>query len=200
VNIDLSRIETLSPLEIDKELEASYYKEFELKGKRVSYLNTMHNMVKDKKWPRGRGSQFDWATPHEEVVTQLKQLVADGKDDQPFYGSGAMAKYLGWLDETDAKLAEIKKQSDEVDKEFIRRGGWTRAFIVRGNDGHIHKDMHCRTCRITTQYGWLPEYSGKDEAEIVADAGDRACTVCYPSAPVDVLKRPSKIAKMPKLS
>ena len=38
----------------------------------------------------------------------------------------------------------------------------------------------------TTSFWWATEYSGKTEAEIVADAGERACTICYPSAPVGV--------------
>ena len=37
------------------------------------------------------------------------------------------------------------------------------------------------------------EYSGKSEEEIVEAAASRACTVCYPSAPVDVLKRPTRM-------
>lgn len=44
--------------------------------------------------------------------------------------------------------------------------------------------MSCSTCFPTTQFGWVTEFSGKDEAEIVAAAGEGACTVCYPSAPV----------------
>ncbi len=79
------------------------------------------------------------------------------------------------------------------DEEFVRRGGWTRAFLVTNAGGHVHSSMSCTTCFPSTEYAWLPEYSGHDEAEIVGDAGESACTVCYPSAPVDVLSRPSKI-------
>jgi hypothetical protein len=53
--------------------------------------------------------------------------------------------------------------------------------------------MQCTTCYPTTVFAWLPDYSGADEDRIVEDAGERACTVCYPSAPVDVLSRPTKI-------
>lgn len=69
--------------------------------------------------------------------------------------------------------------------------GWTRAFIVSG--GHVHKSMNCHTCFTTTVFYGVPQCSGLTEGEIVALAGDRACTVCYPSAPVDVLKRPSQL-------
>lgn len=69
-----------------------------------------------------------------------------------------------------------------ISVEFQRRGGWTRAFSV--TDGHIHSSRSCHTCFVTTSFYWLPEVSGMDEAEIVELAGERACTVCYPSAPV----------------
>jgi hypothetical protein len=45
--------------------------------------------------------------------------------------------------------------------------------------------MHCHTCRPSTTYGWLPELSGKDEAEAVAQLGPNLCSVCFPSAPVE---------------
>ena len=75
--------------------------------------------------------------------------------------------------------------------EWNRRGGWTRAYIVPG--GHVHRSTHCHTLHVTTLISWLPEQSGKDEAEIVELAGERACTHCYPSAPVDVLARPTQL-------
>src|SRR5699024_1181900 len=64
------------------------------------------------------------------------------------------------------------------------RGGWNRAFLVAGAGGHVHSSTDCSTCRPTTQYAWMTNYSGADEDTIVSDAGYRACTVCYPSAPV----------------
>jgi len=75
--------------------------------------------------------------------------------------------------------------------EFNRRGGWTRAFAVP--NGHVHQSTSCGTCFPTTRFGWLPQVSGFNEAEIVELAGERACTVCYPSAPVDVLRRASRL-------
>jgi hypothetical protein len=53
--------------------------------------------------------------------------------------------------------------------------------------------MGCPTCNVRTRFALLPDWSGADEAKIVEDAGERACTVCYPSAPVDVLSRPTKM-------
>lgn len=72
-----------------------------------------------------------------------------------------------------------------IEDEFDARGGWTRFYlVVSSTGGHVHRNMSCSTCYPRTQYIWLTEESGKSEDEIVERAGDGACTVCYPSAPV----------------
>lgn len=65
---------------------------------------------------------------------------------------------------------------------------WTRFFLV--DAGHLHRSTHCSSLRWSTPIGWLPDYSGKSETEIVAMAGEACCTICYPSAPVN---RPSML-------
>lgn len=70
---------------------------------------------------------------------------------------------------------------------------WTRAFLVDNTNGHVHRNRSCSTCFITTSYYWVIDFSGKDEAEIVDAAGERACTVCYPSAPVESLQKLTSI-------
>jgi hypothetical protein len=85
------------------------------------------------------------------------------------------------LDRAQASLIE----TDPFDAEFARRGGWTRAFLVLNTNGHIHSSRNCSTCFATTRYGWLPQVSGFDEAEIVAQSGQDACSTCYPTAPVE---------------
>lgn len=62
---------------------------------------------------------------------------------------------------------------------------WTRFFLVP--DGHLHRSRRCSSLRWKTLTVWLPEYSGKNETEIVELAGEAACTICYPSAPVNRL-------------
>lgn len=94
-----------------------------------------------------------------------------------------------------AKLASVieakRTEIDKFDKIYKERGSWQRAFLVPG--GHAHSTQECSTCFPTTKFALLTEYSGKTEDKIVADAGDRACTVCYPSAPVATLNKPSKM-------
>lgn len=93
----------------------------------------------------------------------------------------------------ESKIRDIKAEIEPFEAEYARRGRWTRAFLVTNGNGHVHKTMGCSTCRPTTRFAWLTDYSAHKEAEIVGDAGERACTVCYPSAPVDVLARATKI-------
>lgn len=76
-----------------------------------------------------------------------------------------------------------------LDQVFFLRGGWTRAWKVVSSNGHIHRSTSCTTCFDTTKFIPLPQVSGLSEEEIVALAGEGACTVCYPSAPVDTLKQ-----------
>jgi hypothetical protein len=97
------------------------------------------------------------------------------------------------LEAQQAAAEKILDEANPGEEEFNRRGGWTRAFLVTNNGGHIHKKRSCSTCYSTTRFVWLPEYSGKKEEEIIEDAGKQACTVCYPNAPVETLKRPSVI-------
>ena len=78
------------------------------------------------------------------------------------------------------QIAEIDAEMRPIEALYT---GWTRAFVVP--DGHVHSSMNCSTCYPTTAFGWVTELSGHNEAEIIEAAGSRACTVCYPNAPVD---------------
>ncbi|MCX4799639.1 cytochrome c3 family protein [Streptomyces sp. NBC_01242] len=86
-----------------------------------------------------------------------------------------------------AELAELEAKSLPYENEYVRRGGWNRVFLANSHDGHAHNGTECSSCHngeFRTQFTWLVRYSGLPETEIVADAGYRACTTCYPSAPV----------------
>lgn len=86
-------------------------------------------------------------------------------------------------------LVELEQQVYLLESVYEMRGTWTRAYKVTNTGGHIHRSRGCTTCFDTTQFAIVPQVSGMDEAEIVALAGEAACTVCYPSAPVDTLKQ-----------
>ncbi|MER5754356.1 hypothetical protein [Streptomyces sp. NPDC002088] len=70
---------------------------------------------------------------------------------------------------------------------------WTRYYLVDNVNGHVHKDTKCSTCFVDTRYAWLTEQSGLTAEELVGLAGEKACTVCFPWAPVDVLKQKTRL-------
>ena len=98
--------------------------------------------------------------------------------------------------------ANIREVYFEICKleEIYDQDPWTRAFLVINSNGHVHSSMDCNTCFPTTRYQWLVQYSNDDEKTIVEDAGEDACTICYPSAPAEVLNRPSRIVTADKIA
>ena len=97
---------------------------------------------------------------------------------------------------------EISAVNIEISKlnKIYNQDPWTRAFLVLASNGHVHSSMDCNTCFSTTRYNWLIQYSNDDENTIVEDAGQDACTICYPSAPAEVLNRPSRIVTADKVA
>lgn len=87
----------------------------------------------------------------------------------------------------DARLDELHLEAAPL-QTLAAAGKWTRFVLVMA--GHMHLGTHCSTLRWNTSLFYMPEFSGADEAEVVELAGERACTVCFPSAPVD---RPSML-------
>ena len=104
------------------------------------------------------------------------------------------------------KIARVKSEISKVNVEIAKlnkiynQDPWTRAFLVLASNGHVHSSMDCNTCFPTTRYNWLVQYSNDDENTIVEDAGQDACTICYPSAPAEVLNRPSRIVTADKIA
>ena len=96
------------------------------------------------------------------------------------------ADYAAEVVASDARIAEIKAEIVGLELIWEANGRWSRAFVVPL--GHVHSTMSCHTCFPTTRFWWNTDYSAATEAQIVEAAGDRACTICFPSAPVD---RPS---------
>lgn len=95
-----------------------------------------------------------------------------------------------------AAATAIIREADPFEAEFTRRGGWTRAYLVDNNGGHVHRSRSCSTCYGTTEFLWLPEYSGRTTTEVIEDAGAMSCLVCYAAELADraeILKRRPKI-------
>ena len=110
-----------------------------------------------------------------------------------------IAKQEGKIESARKKIFEVGCQILERN-EIYDRDPWTRAFLVLASNGHVHSSMDCNTCFPTTRYQWLVQYSNDDENIIVEDAGQDACTICYPSAPAETLNRPSRIVTADKIA
>ncbi|MFT4471855.1 hypothetical protein ACMX2H_18290 [Arthrobacter sulfonylureivorans] len=88
----------------------------------------------------------------------------------------------GWIAELREKKLALQAEAAPLRK-IEEAGRWTRFVYVPG--GHVHRWTGCSTLRWDTTQMWLPEYSGADEEELVEAAADAACTVCFPTAPVN---------------
>lgn len=108
------------------------------------------------------------------------------------YTEERAAKAQAEVDDLNEQIETIRDRDiAPYEAEFEARGRWNRFFLVTSsNGGHVHKSMSCSTCTYKTRFIWLTDESGSSEEELVGKAGDGACTVCFPSAPVADPKHP----------
>lgn len=135
-------------------------------------LDAVHYAVRDKKDKNGNwGMNSPEVQEKFEAAERLSGYSADAKDRL----KSAIKDARNTLDETLTKYREAEKQY----------GGWSRFFLVNQPNGHIHKSMHCPTCKGDTQFAWLPDLSGLEEGDAVKAHGPRLCSHCYPTAPAE---------------
>lgn len=128
-----------------------------------------------------------------QIRAEIDALLAK-HDTDPDQHTEAAVKAVRDYNDLVENYNSVLAAADPLEKEFDRRGGWSRAFLVVSSaGGHVHRSRSCSTCRPSTQFNWVTEFSDKPEAEIVEAAGERACTTCWPSAPTSVLNRPTRI-------
>jgi hypothetical protein len=126
-----------------------------------------------------------WAAiaPADQLDTKLAEArrILKRRPDAPYY-----AKRITELDEQIAAIyaaAEpLRLAALNLDAKLYT--GWQRFFLVE----HIHSSQRCSSFRPTTRIGWLPKVSGLTEAEAVAEYGAALCTICFPSAPVELTR------------
>lgn len=117
------------------------------------------------------------------------------------YATKWFVKARGWrreeleaeMDRYNARLAELRAEVEPFEIEYAKRP-WNRYFLVTNGNGHVHRGMGCSTCYATTLYAWLIDLADCDEAAMIEEWGERACTVCFPDAPVNPLyNRPARV-------
>lgn len=161
-----------TPVEIDTVLYRLYQENLSIRARRTREVESLRHIAGDK-YDHYRKS---WGLTYDEVIDRANRVA----HDDPTYVGTRAKEALARLAEVDAAYDANKAAQRPLHEEYARRP-WTRGFLV--TDGHVHRSMECSTCFITTAFTWLVDLSGKDEDEIVALAGERACTVCYPTAP-----------------
>lgn len=162
--------------------------EQEVDTKLAALLEEAAKTERDLEWAASliheiAGDRRNHSLPHRPWVKPFAECLAY-----------AMAHPEGWANGTPApravKVYEVartayKAKEAEVKAQEALYTGWSRFFLVLNPDGHIHSSRSCSTCQWDTRFGWLPDVSGLTEAEAVAAHGERLCTVCFPSAPVE---------------
>jgi hypothetical protein len=181
-----------SPAEVDTALADNYYAAQKAQNDRSNAAETIRMYAGERKYSAN--------APRFATLAEAMDAAREVAEKQS-WNRGSIERALADYEAAGETVKRLYAEAKPMEAEYAERQ-WTRAFLVVNSNGHVHSSMTCSTCysdrydEITgrwkpgTTYHWMPEYSGKPEAEIVADAGSRACTVCFPSAPVD---RPTKM-------
>lgn len=184
-----------NPCEIDEQLAKLWTRAGKIQESLKSAASFLHSMIGE----RGRyvtRTRVEWPTTdaeaQERAVAGLAAVKAYYAENGTYIGApGPVASYnisntektLAQQEKLHAELPFVWDQADELEAVYDAQP-WSRFFLVTSSAGHVHSSMHCHTCKQTTTYGWLPQLSGKSEAEAVEQLGTVLCSVCFPTAPV----------------
>ncbi len=100
------------------------------------------------------------------------------------YGQRRAAEAQEALPRLRDKLAALEAEAMPLHDNWNERR-WARYFLVTNGTGHVHSHTSCSTCYFDTPFAWLPELADKTQDEMVEEFGEKACTVCFPTAPVN---------------
>lgn len=165
-------------VEVDTALYALYRERLHLAQRVESAWYSVHHTAGDKRVYDyvGNRSVERWGMAHDEAEKRA-QAIAD--NDITYTGTRAKEALQDLA--TAREALKVCRDRQQVLHSAYKARPWTRAFLV--TDGHVHSSMECSTCFPTTEFSWLVQFADHNEAEIVEAAGERACTVCYPTAP-----------------
>lgn len=161
-------------VETDTEAFKIYMELIASRRKTQALADSLHAANGEPRPRKKNGTLAPYTRPIEETLAELLPKRDTLSDIQ----KSMLEKY----EEKAAENAKMEAELERLDA-IHEKHGWSRAFLVANDNGHVHKTMSCSTCKYDTQFTWLVEHSGKNEEEIVAAEASRACTVCYPDAP-----------------
>lgn len=160
----------------------------------MSDLSTMTPVEIDTQIAHLYGAISRAETTAEQAQATIERIdsVRDYDRDLPWNSPAKREAAAAALAQAVATIEQSYAAVRPFEDEFKARP-WNRYYLVTNAGGHVHSSMGCQTCFPTTQYAWLVEQSGMTHEALVDLAGEAACTVCFPSAPVDVLRRKSQL-------
>lgn len=171
----MDNVTTATPAQIDAQI-AHLHQQIDRAESTVNYaLDSIHRRVRDTQ--TGPRTSRRWTMTHDEARAALREQAPDTAD-----------LYEKDLTKAQDAVAEHQVALAPLTAEFQRRGGWSRFYLAKSSNGHIHSSMDCSTCNRNfkaTQFGWLTDLSGMSEEAAVEAHGAILCTVCFPSAPLD---------------
>ncbi|MFI0966972.1 hypothetical protein ACH4S8_37160 [Streptomyces sp. NPDC021080] len=181
------QLAAMTPVEVDTQLYRIWNEEAQADHRRLALQTALHKAVGDEGRRAKVSGRLVFALSWEQVLEKaVQKALAPHTEFEATIARDVHQALTNWAmaaRELEALAAEARVYTDE----FRRRGTWNRVFLAKSVGGHAHNGQECSTCHngeFRTEFAWLVRYSGQTEAEIVADAGWRACTTCYPSAPV----------------
>lgn len=170
--------------EVDTQLAQLWAEEGAARAKVAGDLLSLQHAVGDKR-PGGFRAYRDpdqFTTTPEQAEARAREAHAAGT--VPLRVRSAVEYALLDLRIQRAVIDMARRDAEPLEAEY-RANPWSRFFLVVNHGGHVHRTRSCPTTFPTTQWAWLPQLSGLDEAAAVADQGPRLCSVCFPSAPVE---------------
>lgn len=145
-------------------------------------ITMAHHAAKDRK--RTDGRRLVWGMTDAEALADVEAAADAHPADEAIHGSTHPVNVLRAY--VSAGLA-VHNLSEEIRalSEIYAEAPWNRYFLVTNSNGHVHRGMGCSTCFPTTEYAWLVELADCDEAAMIEEFGEKACTVCFPDAPAN---------------
>ena len=138
------------------------------------------------------GSLSDQRIRAEQTIERIDSVQGTYEADFRWNSPEKRAEAASLVEQITVKQRALRAEAAPLEERYEDEG-WTRYYLVTNASGHVHSSTACDTCFPTTQFAWLTEQSGLSAEALVDLAGEKACTVCFPWAPVDVLKQRTRL-------
>lgn len=171
----------MNPIEIDTQIAALVTQYTNAKQGADYAVSSMRNITGEKAVYQGKKRVF--LVPSLLLIERVREMAAAHITHNSYHCYLCPINAIQRYDAAVENMARIEREIDALEAEFTA-APWSRFFLVTSSEGHIHSSRHCSSCNSNTEYDWLPQLSGKTEAEAVADQGPRLCSICFPTAPV----------------